>query len=102
MKEQPSADQQLFGGPRIRLVVTPAATRQGPRVRTYAKRRAKSPRHWARMDKKYRKRYGFQILPAAYQAQGGLFGPGETVMFVHPALEFEYRDAIRRAGGISW
>lgn len=94
--------EQLFGAPRVRLMVTTAATMQGPRVRTYAKRRAKSPRHWARMDKKYLKRYGFQSLPTAYQAQGGLFGAGELVIFVHPALEREYRNAIRQAGGSPW
>lgn len=94
--------ETLFGGPRVRLMVTPAATVQGPRIRTYAKRRAKSPRHWARMDKKYLKRYGFRRLPTAYQAQGGLFGRGELVIFVHPALEAEYRQAIRQAGGSTW
>lgn len=52
----------LFG---MRIIETTAACTH-ERVRTYAKRRAKSPRHWARMDKKYLKRYGTAPKPTMY------------------------------------
>lgn len=48
------------------------------RVRTYPRSHAKSPRHWRRMDKKWRKRYGFYNKPVMFQ----MF----DTLFVHPAL----------------
>lgn len=55
------------------------------RNRTYAKRRAKSPRHWQRMDKKYLKRYGMRTVPQCYQMGDNLI--------VHPSLMSEIRRA---------
>jgi len=60
------------------------------RNRRYAKRRAKSPRHWARMDKKYAKRYGAHAVPAAYILNG-------DTLIMHPVLAHEHRLAIRQA-----
>lgn len=57
------------------------------RARTYAKRRAKSPRHWARMDKKYLKRYGMRAEPGCYQM-------GNTFI-VHPSLMPELRRSLK-------
>lgn len=59
------------------------------RRRTYAKRRAKSLRHWARMDKKYLKRYGMRAEPHAYMM-------GDTLI-VHPILAPQYRAAVNNA-----
>lgn len=59
------------------------------RARTYPKRKAKSPRHWARMDKKYAKRYGMRVVPQCYQM-------GDTFI-VHPSLMPEIRRATREA-----
>jgi hypothetical protein len=59
------------------------------RNRVYARRRAKSPRHWARMDKKYLKRFGQRLEPQAYLL-------GDTLV-VHPILAPQYRAAINNA-----
>lgn len=64
--------------PGVRIYYSTAAAEQ-VRNRTYSKRRAKSLRHWTRMDKKYRKRYGFHAVPAIYR-MGDVF-------VVHPALK---------------
>lgn len=63
----------------MRLIYSTAALR-AERVRRYAKRRAKSPRHWARMDKKYHKRYGMRQVPECYMFNG-------DTLVVHPALK---------------
>lgn len=68
-------------------IIESTAACQYTRVRTYAKRRAKSPRHWARMDKKYLKRYGMRVEPGCYQM-------GDTLV-VHPALIPELRRSMR-------
>ena len=78
--------------PRFRLVSSPNAVKRGPRVRTYAKRRAKSFRHWQRVDKKWRKRWGYKTLPAAYQMPSGT---GDVLLVVHPILYPEYAKAMR-------
>jgi len=83
--------------PQVRIYETEAAVRIGPRARVYPRRRAKSDRHWRRMDKKWQKRYGFQMLPTAYEAQCDLFGRPEISIFVHPALAGEYRAALKAA-----
>lgn len=57
------------------------------RNRTYAKRRARSPRHWERIDKKWRKRFGFHVEPHAYMS-------GTDTLIVHPLLATQYRAAI--------
>lgn len=75
----------LLGSMRLRIVESTAACTY-VRKRVYAKRRARSPRHWARMDKKYLKRYGMRMEPRAYML-------GETLV-VHPVLAQQYRAAI--------
>lgn len=76
----------------LRVIESPAALFY-ERVRTYPKRRAKSMRHWARMDKKYLKRYGHRRIPTAYMMDTS---PGEQVLVVHPSLATQYREAIDR------
>lgn len=66
------------------------------RARIYPKRKAKSPRHWQRMDKKWRKRFGFKEKPAIFKAAGGVVG--RETFFVHPALMPEIRRALSRSG----
>lgn len=83
--------------PSVRIYETESAVRNGPRTRVYPRRRAKSERHWRRMDKKWTKRYGFQMLPTAYEAQCDIFGRPEISIFVHPALAGEYRNALKAA-----
>ncbi len=70
----------------MRLIESPSACTY-VRNRTYPKRHAKSKRHWARMDKKYRKRYGMRLVPAYFQM-------GDTFI-VHPALMPEIRAVFR-------
>ena len=78
----------MLGGVSIRILESPAACTYR-RARTYPKRRAKSKRHWARMDKKYAKRYGTIMEPQAYAM-------GDTIV-VHPLLAPSYRAAINNA-----
>lgn len=70
--EQPRRDpiSEAFAGigPRIRVFESTGAVRRD-RVKTYPKRKAKTPAHWARMDKKWRKRYGFREVPQMYIMQ---------------------------------
>lgn len=75
----------------LRVVESTAAC-QYVRVRTYAKRRAKSARHWYRMDKKYRKRYGLRAEPTAY-VMGDL-------LIIHPLLSHVYIDSTRESIGV--
>ena len=77
-------------GPRLRLIEDPIAALPGPPVRAYPKRRARSDRHWRRMNKKWLKRYGITWLPTAWQMDLG----HEVLIIVHPALAPEYRAAI--------
>lgn len=79
--------------PRLRLIEDSIACVPGPAVRTYAKRKARSDRHWRRMNKKWLKRYGITWLPTAWQMDLG----SEIVIVVHPALAPEYRAAIDKA-----
>jgi hypothetical protein len=71
-----------FGG--LRIIESPAAVRR-ERVKTYPKRKAKSDSHWARMDKKWMKRYGFREVPCMYmfQANRDLHTPAAAL--VHPS-----------------
>ena len=64
------------------------------RKRVYAKRGAKSKRHWVRMDKKYAKRFGLRAEPAAYIIDDGF---GGQVLIAHPTLAPQYRAAINNA-----
>ena len=72
----------------MRIVESPAACTY-ERVRKYPRSHAKSPRHFARMDKKWAKRYGTKMVPAAYPL-------GDGVLVVHPMLAAEYRRAIKQ------
>lgn len=74
-------------GINLRIIESTAAC-SFERVRTYAKRRAKSVSHWCRMDKKYSKRYGIRTVPTAY-----IMG---DALIVHPSLAPEYRAAINK------
>lgn len=76
--------------PRLRLIEDSVAAIPGPPKRTFARRRAKSARHWARINKKWLKRYGITWIPTAYQMDLG----HEIWIVVHPALAPEYRAAI--------
>lgn len=78
--------------PSFKIVQSPAAVKQGARVRTYAKRRAKSLRHWRRIDKKWRKRFGYRSEPCAYQMTDGC---GNILLIVHPILYPQYAAALR-------
>lgn len=53
-------------------------------TRTYARRRAKSASHWQRMNKKWRKRYGYHLVPEAYAMEVGR----DIYVFAYPALGF--------------
>ena len=74
--------------PRVQIHESWLMTGPGPRIRTYPRRRAKSDRHWRRMDKKWRKRYGYLQVPMAYQT-ANLFG--RIVIFAHPVIVDEWR-----------
>lgn len=69
------------------VIVYSTAAVQLERQRTYAKRRAKSKRHWVRMDKKYAKRYGTRAIPSAYLMRGGFGIVSRDTLVVHPALK---------------
>jgi hypothetical protein len=72
-----------FGG--IRIIESTAAVRR-ERVKTYPKRKARTPAHWARMDKKWLKRYGWHEVPQAYMFNGDLSGMAlGKGLFVHPS-----------------
>jgi hypothetical protein len=87
----------LFG---MRVITSLAAVTPGGRIKVYPKRRAKSSSHWRRMDKKWRKRYGFKPdQPAMFKMAGGIVGP-ETLV-VHPALMPKLRAAVHSSGGAS-
>lgn len=72
----------------LRIVESTAACTYAPK-RAYARRRARSPRHHARMNKKWLKRYGLQATPTAY-----IMG---DMLVVHSILAPRYREAINRA-----
>jgi hypothetical protein len=78
--------------PPVRIYESSAAVEQGPRVRTYARRRARTEAHWRRMDKKWLKRYGYRMLPTAYRVDL----PHETMVVVHPLLVREFRARVDR------
>lgn len=87
----------MWGNFGVRILYSDSATSRG-RTRTYAKRRAKSARHWRRMDKKYLKRYGYNMVPDAYQL-------GDTLI-VHPALkaqiEATFKEVSARSALDNW
>lgn len=75
----------------LRIVESTAACSYVPK-RTYAKRRARSPRHCKRVNKKWLKRYGLRAEPTAYTMEV----LGACVLVVHPLLAPQYRAAINR------
>jgi hypothetical protein len=85
----------MFNG--VKIIESPMATEQGGRVKVYPKRKAKSESHWRRMDKKWRKRYGFTRKPCMYwiNTAAMLFGSrDEKVLVVHPSLMPQVRAAM--------
>jgi hypothetical protein len=84
--------------PPMRMVESWHAVQQGGRVKRYPKRRAKSERHWRRMEKKWTKRYGFKQEPCAYRMDGSALGMPYDMLVVHPTLAPQYRSALRRSG----
>jgi hypothetical protein len=84
----------------IKVIESAAATEQGGRVKVYPKRKAKSEAHWRRMDKKWRKRYGYARKPCMYMMNTAatLFGSrGDRVLVVHPSLMPQLRATIQTA-----
>lgn len=81
----------------LRIIESTAACTYVPR-RTYAKRRAHSPRHHARMNKKWLKRYGVRAEPTAYWMDTSyLLGvDGGKTLVVHPTLAARYCGAINK------
>ena len=61
---------QLMG---MKLIVSDHATKDGVRVKMYPRCKARTPAHWRRMDKKWRKRYGFKREPTIYQMGDTIF-----------------------------
>ncbi len=57
-------------------------------ARVYAKRRAKSLAHHERMNKKWRKRFGETVTPAAFEMDVELAwgGRSKKILFIHPDL----------------
>lgn len=74
----------------IRVIESLAAVER-VRARVYPKRKAKSTRHWLRMDKKWRKRFGFREKPCMYKTGGEIVG---EAFIVHPALMPQLRAAL--------
>ena len=79
----------MFNG--VRVYESLAAVERS-RAKLYPKRKAKSPRHWARMDKKWRKRFGFREKPCVFYSNNSM---GEA-FFVHPALMPQLRAALAK------
>lgn len=71
----------------LKVVVSEHAMQDGGRVKAYPKRKAKSPSHWRRMDKKWRKRYGFKKEPCMYRF-------GSNHLIVHPSLYAKLRSTL--------
>ncbi len=82
----------IFNG--IRVIESLMAVERS-RARTYPKRKAKNPRHWLRMDKKWRKRFGFTEKPCMYKTSGQITG---EAFIVHPALMPRLRAALSQGG----
>lgn len=77
--------------PPSKIVECAWAVMNGQRVKTYPRRKAKTPAHWRRMDKKWMKRYGFKQQPCVFTINGDAlelaFGMRQsTVFMVHPSL----------------
>jgi hypothetical protein len=85
----------LFPSPigAVRIIESIAATQPGDRVRRYPKRKGKTAAHWRRMDKKWRKRYGFRQEPCMYMINTPLYGFGETIV-AHPVLAAKLRATL--------
>lgn len=77
---------------------TPLAVRL-VQARIYARRRAKSDAHHSRMNKKWRKRFGETVTPAAFEMDvGRAWGlPSRKILFVHPDLMRKVREQFSHA-----
>lgn len=80
--------------PRVKIIETWNAMKNRRPARIYAKRRSKSPRHLARMRKKWLKRYGETADPAVFRAGPSVLSHTITY-FVHPALMPQFRQWMR-------
>lgn len=80
----------------IRMYISDAAGEVHQR-RSYPRRRAKSPSHHRRMQKKWLKRYGTFIKPVMYWVQHPA-APGGKLLLVHPMLVAELRLTCKNAG----
>lgn len=78
----------ILNGMRVHVSVVACTYRQ---ARVYARRRAKSKAHRARMNKKWLKRYGQKIIPQVFQVGNDLF--------VHPLLMPEIRALTKEMPG---
>jgi hypothetical protein len=60
---------------------------QHTQTKVYPKRKARTPAHLKRMNKKWLKRYGSTATPAAFLMNCSALGhPGKQILFVHPTL----------------
>lgn len=86
--------------PPVRIIESVYATKDGGRVRTYPRRKAKSESHWRRMDKKWRKRYGFHRVPCAYWVDAPAWGwpPCSRYLVVHPSIAAKLRLQLTEFG----
>jgi hypothetical protein len=82
------ADEMMLpnGMPLIESVHALEETKE--RIKPYARRKAKTEAHWRRMDKKWRKRYGFVMKPA-------IFILGGNTIVAHPTLAAKIRAEVR-------
>jgi hypothetical protein len=73
----------MFRDPAALRIIQSVAAVTRERARVYPKRKAKSRRHWLRMDKKFLKSFGMKETPAMFMLAD--MGMGESLV-VHPAL----------------
>lgn len=74
-------------------------------ARVYPKRKAKNASHLRRMNKKWTRRYGFVLKPAAFMMDtscltlgfGNVGRPGRQILFVHPDLMAVARSALQHS-----
>jgi hypothetical protein len=80
----------MFNYAGIPVHVSPLCTAT-KRVREHVKRRTQSDAYHARIDKKWRKRFGTKQVPTLYFMDGrAVLGMGERIM-VHPSLLADLR-----------
>lgn len=77
---------------RIRRIPMPPEIRvsehavQKQQTRVYPRRKAKNESHVRRMNKKWLRRYGYSLKPAAYVMDTSMLGGRGKIMLVHPSL----------------